>query len=94
MLVAERVRRRFNPVDHSRFWEKQWKTLSPTSVTIRVSISSDEGRPTEIHIKVNGHDVNVEPPPFSRELSTPTAADKRGSTRRCSRPSVPLWRSG
>jgi hypothetical protein len=75
MLVAEPVRRRFNPIDHSRVWEKQWKTLSPTSVTIRVSISSDEARPTEIHIKVNGHDVNVVPPPFNRELSTPTAAD-------------------
>ena len=77
MLVAEPVRRRFNPIDHSRVWEKQWKTLSPTSVTIRVSISSDEARPTEIHITVNGHDVNVVPPPFNRELSTPTAADMR-----------------
>jgi hypothetical protein len=77
MLVAEPVRRRFNPVSHSRVWEKQWKTLSPTSVTIRVSISSDEDRPTEIHIKVNGHDVNVVPPPFNRELSAPTEADMR-----------------
>jgi hypothetical protein len=77
MLVAEPVRRRFNPVTHSRVWEKQWKTLSPTSVTIRVSISSDEDRPTEIRIQVNGHDVNVVPPPFNRELSTPTDADMR-----------------
>jgi hypothetical protein len=77
MLVAEPVRRRFNPLSHSRVWEKQWKTLSPTSVTIRVSISSDEDRPTEIHIKVNGHDVNVVPPPFNRELSAPTEADMR-----------------
>lgn len=77
MLVAEPVRRRFNPVSHTRVWEKQWKTLSPTSVTIRVSISSDEDRPTEIHITVNGHDVNVVPPPFNRELSTPTEADMR-----------------
>ena len=68
MLVAEPVRRRFNPVSHTRVWEKQWKTLSPTSVTIRVSISSDEDRPTEIHITVNGHDVNVVPPPFNRAL--------------------------
>jgi hypothetical protein len=64
-------------VSHSRVWEKQWKTLSPTSVTIRVSISSDEDRPTEIHISVNGHDVNVVPPPFNRELSAPTEADMR-----------------
>jgi hypothetical protein len=77
MLVAEPVRRRFNPVSHTRVWEKQWKTLSPTSVTIRVSISSDEDRPTEIHITVNGHDVNVVPPTFNRELSTPTEADMR-----------------
>ena len=77
MLVAEPVRRRFNPVTHSRVWEKQWKTLSPTSVTIRVSISSDEDRPTEIRIQVNGHDVNVVPPPFNRELSAPTEADLR-----------------
>ncbi len=77
MLVAEPVRRRFNPQTHSRVWEKQWKTLSATSVTIRVSISSDEARPTEIHITVNGHDVNVVPPPFNRELSTPTEADMR-----------------
>jgi hypothetical protein len=77
MLVAEPVRRRFNPVSHTRVWEKQWKTLSPTSVTIRVSISSDEDRPTEIHITVNGHDVNVVPPPFNRDLSTPTEADMR-----------------
>ena len=77
MLVAEPVRRRFNPVSHSRVWEKQWKTLSPTSVTIRVSISSDEARPTEIHITVNGHDVNVIPPPFNRELTAPTEADMR-----------------
>jgi hypothetical protein len=77
MLVAEPVRRRFNPVSHSRVWEKQWKTLSPTDVTIRVSISSDEDHPTEIHIKVNGHDVNVVPPPFNRELSEPTEADMR-----------------
>jgi hypothetical protein len=77
MLVAEPVRRRFNPVSHSRVWEKQWKTLSPTSVTIRVSISSDEEHPTEIHITVNGHDVNVVPPPFNRELSAPTEADMR-----------------
>jgi hypothetical protein len=77
MLVAEPVRRRFNPVTHTRVWEKQWKTLSPTSVTIRVSISSDEDRPTEIHITVNGHDVNVVPPPFNRELSAPTEADMR-----------------
>jgi hypothetical protein len=69
------VRRRFNPVSHSRVWEKQWKTLSPTSVTIRVCISSDEDRPTEIRIQVNGHDVNVVPPPFNRDLSTPTEAD-------------------
>jgi hypothetical protein len=75
MLVAEPVRRRFNPVTHSRVWEKQWKTLSPTSVTIRVCISSDEDRPTEIRIQVNGHDVNVLPPPFNRELSAPTEAD-------------------
>ncbi|MFZ0127797.1 MAG: hypothetical protein WAL77_00055 [Candidatus Dormiibacterota bacterium] len=75
MLVAEPVRRRFNPVSHSRVWEKQWKTLSATSVTLRVSISSDEDRPTEIHITVNGHDVNVVPPPFNRELSAPTASD-------------------
>ena len=75
MLVAEPVRRRFNPQTHSRVWEKQWKTLSATSVTIRVSISSDEARPTEIHITVNGHDVNVVPPPFNRDLSTPTQAD-------------------
>ena len=77
MLVAEPVRRRFNPLSHSRVWEKQWKTLSPTSVTIRVAISSDEDRPTEIHIAVNGHDVNVVPPPFNRELSAPTEADMR-----------------
>ena len=77
MLVAEPVRRRFNPVSHTRVWEKQWKTLSPTSVTIRVSISSDEDRPTEIHITVNGHDVNVVPPPFNRALSAPTEADMR-----------------
>jgi hypothetical protein len=77
MLVAEPVRRRFNPVSHSRVWEKQWKTLSATSVTLRVSISSDEDRPTEIHITVNGHDVNVVPPPFNRELSAPTASDLR-----------------
>jgi hypothetical protein len=75
MLVAEPVRRKFNPNAHSRVWEKQWKTLSPTGVTIRVCITSDEDRPTEIHIKVNGHDVNVVPPPWNRELSTPTAAD-------------------
>jgi hypothetical protein len=75
MLVAEPVRRKFNPVSHSRVWEKQWKTLSATSVTLRVSISSDEDRPTEIHITVNGHDVNVVPPPFNRELSAPTASD-------------------
>jgi len=50
MLVAEPVRRRFNAASHSRVWEKQWKTLSATSVTIRVAISSDEARPTEIHI--------------------------------------------
>jgi hypothetical protein len=77
MLVAEPVRRRFNPVSHSRVWEKQWKTLSPTSVTIRVCISSDEDRPTEIRIQVNGHDVNVMPPPFNRDLSEPTEADMR-----------------
>jgi hypothetical protein len=75
MLVAEPVRRKFNPVAHSRVWEKQWKTLSPTNVSLRVCISSDEARPTEIHIQVNGHDVNVVPPPWNRELSTPTAAD-------------------
>ncbi len=75
MLVAEPVRRRFNAVERTRVWEKQWKTLSPTSVSIRVSVSSDEARPTEIHIKVNGHDVNVVPPPWNRDLSAPTAAD-------------------
>ena len=77
MLVAEPVRREFNPIAHSRVWEKQWKTLSPTNVSLRVCISSDEARPTEIHIQVNGHDVNVVPPPWNRELSTPTAADLR-----------------
>ena len=77
MLVAEPVRRRFNPVAHSRIWEKQWKTLSPTHVSLRVCISSDEARPTEIHIQVNGHEVNVVPPPWNRELSMPTAADLR-----------------
>lgn len=75
MLVAEPVRRKFNPVAHSRVWEKQWKTLSPTNVSLRVCISSDEARPTEIHIQVNGHDVNVVPPPWNRDLSTPTTAD-------------------
>ena len=75
MLVAEPVRRRYNPIAHSRVWEKQWKTLSPTGVSLRVAISSDEDRPTEIHITVNGHDVNVVPPPWNRELSAPTAAD-------------------
>jgi hypothetical protein len=75
MLVAEPVRRKFNPIAHSRVWEKQWKTLSPTNVSLRVCISSDEARPTEIHIQVNGHDVNVVPPPWNRELTTPTAAD-------------------
>jgi hypothetical protein len=77
MLVAEPVRRHFNPIERSRVWEKQWKTLSPTSVSLRVSVASDEARPTEIHIQVNGHDVNVVPPPWNRELSTPTAADHR-----------------
>ena len=76
MLVAEPVRRKFNPVAHSRVWEKQWKTLSPTNVSLRVCISSDEARPTEIHIQVNGHDVNVVPPPWNRELSEP---DRGGS---------------
>jgi hypothetical protein len=75
MLVAEPVRRKFNPIAHSRVWEKQWKTLSPTNISLRVCISSDEARPTEIHIQVNGHDVNVVPPPWNRELSEPTAAD-------------------
>jgi hypothetical protein len=75
MLVAEPVRRHFNPIARSRVWEKQWKTLSPTSVSLRVSIASDEARPTEIRIQVNGHDVNVVPPPWNRELSAPTAAD-------------------
>ncbi len=77
MLVAEPVRRKFNPVAHSRVWEKQWKTLSPTNISLRVCISSDEARPTEIHIQVNGHDVNVVPPPWNRELSEPTEADLR-----------------
>jgi hypothetical protein len=77
MLVAEPVRRKFNPVAHSRVWEKQWKTLSPTNVSLRVCISSDEARPTEIHIQVNGHDVNVVPPPWNRELTEPTEADLR-----------------
>jgi hypothetical protein len=75
MLVAEPVRRRYNPDSRSRVWEKQWKTLSPTNVSMRVSVSADENRPTAIHIKVNGHDVNVVPPPWNRELATPTAAD-------------------
>lgn len=75
MLVAEPVRRSFNPVAHTRVWEKQWKTLSPTGVTLRISVGADEDRPAEIHIKVNGHDVNVVPPPDNRELTTPTPAD-------------------
>ena len=75
MLVAEPVRRRYNPDSRSRVWEKQWKTLSPTNVSMRVSIAADENRPTAIHIKVNGHDVNVVPPPWNRELAAPTAAD-------------------
>ncbi|HVC03792.1 MAG TPA: hypothetical protein VND88_03875 [Candidatus Acidoferrales bacterium] len=77
MLVAEPVRRKFNPVAHSRVWEKQWKTLSPTNVSLRVCIASDEARPTEIHIQVNGHDVNVVPPPWNRDLTEPTEADLR-----------------
>jgi uncharacterized protein (DUF111 family) len=44
---------------------------------LRVCISSDEARPTEIHIQVNGHDVNVVPPPWNRELTKPTEADLR-----------------
>jgi hypothetical protein len=75
VLVAEPVRRHFNPMSRSRAWEKQWKTLSPTSVSLRVSVAADEARPTEIHIQVNGHDVNVVPPPWNRDLSTPTAGD-------------------
>ena len=77
VLVAEPVRRMFNPVAHTRVWEKQWKTLSQTGVTLRVSVSADEERPAEIHIKVNGQDISVLPPLRNQELSAPTADDLR-----------------
>lgn len=86
LLVTEPIRRVFHAVNRRRVWEKQWKVLSPTGVTLRVCLAADEQRPDVIEVVVNNETVARLRPSLTLELEAPSPSDLEWLTRELVQP--------
>ena len=81
LLVTDPIRRVFHPAERRRVWEKHWKVLSPTGVTLRVCLAADEATPDIVDVKVNNECIARLRLPAQLELQRPSDAELAWLTR-------------